>query len=164
MGKLNRKNSETESKKELVAIIDDQEDDQIIVNQRTGRKVGKKQIMIAIHRNHAMLSYAATELGMPLYKLKALVENDEKIKRTYQDAEDQEIDYFRGELRKQAQKGNVAAQIFYLKTKGKTHGFIEDQKVDLSALTKPIVFNYNVVTQDAVKALKKNKSFKQIEE
>tara|TARA_R100000935_G_scaffold28627_2_gene48988 strand:- start:416 stop:772 length:357 start_codon:yes stop_codon:yes gene_type:complete len=55
--------------------------------------------------------------------------DDEVFKDKVKDIENIALDFAESQLHKQIQDGNTSATIFYLKTKGKTRGYIERQEI-----------------------------------
>ena len=64
--------------------------------------------------------------------------DDEEFDEKYREIEETCIDRVEAKLLEQIMDGNITAIIFYLKTKGKKHGFVEqiDQNVNISPFEK----------------------------
>lgn len=65
-------------------------------------------------------------------------EKDPEFKKACMDIDDKVIDFVEHELFKQVKEGNIAAIIFYLKTKAKKRGYVE--QIDWNI--KPIEIQY----------------------
>ena len=55
------------------------------------------------------------------------LKKDEAFARQVKDIENIALDFAESQLHKQIQEGNTSATIFYLKTKGKSRNYIEQQ-------------------------------------
>jgi len=93
--------------------------------------VGKKKFMInALILNLGNVSMACKKVGIDRQTHYNWLKSDlEYVKRVLHVPEIT-LDFAENALLKNIKKGNVAAQIFYLKTKGKKRGYIERQEVE----------------------------------
>ena len=58
------------------------------------------------------------------------MERDEKFRAEVKDIENIAIDFAESQLHKQIKNGEVSSTIFFLKTKGKSRGYIEKSEID----------------------------------
>ena len=60
------------------------------------------------------------------------MQDDPEYAQAVKDIENFALDFVESQLHKQIQKGEVSSTIFYLKTKGKSRGYIERQQTELT--------------------------------
>ena len=60
------------------------------------------------------------------------MQDDPAYAQAVKDIENVALDFVESQLHKQIQKGEVSSTIFYLKTKGKSRGYIERQQTELT--------------------------------
>lgn len=110
---------------------------------RGKRKYNQKQVIDALVAADGSLTHAAKILGTTFRHLKKFVEANDKITEVVQGIEEETLDLAEGSLRKHIEGGNLTAVIFFLKTRGKKRGYIEDEKVDMSKVMQPVAIIYH---------------------
>lgn len=58
------------------------------------------------------------------------LENDPEYKDQVEDIQQQAIDFVESQLHQRIAEGNPACTIFYMKTKGKSRGYVERQEIE----------------------------------
>ena len=66
---------------------------------------------------------------------------DEEFNQSIEDLKETEIDTVESELHKLIKSGNPVAIIFYLKTKGKSRGYIEKQELEYTKHISEVKYN-----------------------
>lgn len=78
------------------------------------------------------------------------MERDEKFRAEVKDIENIAIDFAESQLHKQIKSGEVSSTIFFLKTKGKSRGYIEKQEFDHTSggqSLPPVIINIQPVDE-----------------
>ncbi len=101
------------------------------------RKLTAEKIISALQKADGILIDAARLLGVTRQTLYNYMKGNDVIAEAYDQINESTIDKVEGKLLKAAYQGNVTAQIFYLKTKGKVRGYVERQEI-AGADDKPI--------------------------
>lgn len=97
-----------------------------------GKKaVMKKTFLRSLYANLGILSRAAKATGMCLDNHYAWKAEDPEYKKAYLMIEESVIDFAEGALYTQIRAGVPSSTIFFLKTKGKRRGYIEDPQVHI---------------------------------
>ena len=92
---------------------------------------GKKKLMItALEKHLGNISLSVEAVGIARRTHYRWLESDEQYKQEVENVPERTLDFVENKLLKNVEKGNVAAQIFYLKTKGKGRGYIERQEIE----------------------------------
>ena len=101
----------------------------------------KKQLHVATHKK-AMIEALEKALGIVTTACKSVgiertthyryMQDDPEYAQAVKDIENVALDFVESQLHKQIQKGEVSSTIFYLKTKGKSRGYIERQQTELT--------------------------------
>lgn len=108
------------------------------LSRKGNKRLSQERIIKLLLEHNGMLSHAAKALGVSFYKLKRYVESNETVQEALKVIEDATIETVESELFKNIQQGNVASIIFYLKTKGKKKGYIEDDREGKNKELPPI--------------------------
>ena len=96
------------------------------------RVVLKKRFIKQMSDNMGIISYACTAVGISRKTYYNWRDSDADFKDAVEEIEEKEIDFVHKKLLENIRKDNVAAQIFYLKTKGKDRGYSETTHLTLS--------------------------------
>jgi len=102
---------------------------------KTGQKGlrGKKHAMYeALKKELGVITAACKVTGLSRQTHYRWLKEDPEYKEWIEEVPEITLDFAENALLKNIQKGNVIAQIFYLKTKGKGRGYIEKQEIALS--------------------------------
>jgi len=95
-------------------------------------KIKKNKFIEAYRKTLGNATSACKTIGIGRSTFYRWLRNDNDFKEQIDDIAEETIDFVEQELKKSIQNGNVTAQIFYLKTKGKHRGYVEKQEVELS--------------------------------
>lgn len=83
------------------------------------------QITEAIKAAKGILASAANALGCSRATIYNAIERNPAIKAVYADESEKVIDFVESKLLDRINKGDTTAMIFFLKTKGKSRGYVE---------------------------------------
>lgn len=85
----------------------------------------KKSMLQALEKSLGVVTTAAKAAGIDRVTHYRWMEKDAKYKAAVQDIENIALDFAESQLHKQIQSGEVSSTIFFLKTKGKSRGYVE---------------------------------------
>ena len=88
-----------------------------------------EQMADAIRESNGILAVAARRVGCSRTTIHTYVNKYASVRKAYEDANETTLDFVEGKLMELVRAGNVAATIFFLKTKGKSRGYVERQEV-----------------------------------
>ena len=92
---------------------------------------GKKKLMIGAMKSElGVVTAACKVVGISRETHYKWLKEDENYKQWMEELPDLTLDFVENALLKKIKEGNVTAQIFYLKTKGKDRGYIERQEIE----------------------------------
>jgi hypothetical protein len=91
----------------------------------------KKAVLIALEKSLGVVTAACKQAGVGRTQFYEWLRTDEEFAKQVEDIRDVTLDFAESALYQQIKKGNTAATIFLLKTKGKGRGYIERQEYDL---------------------------------
>lgn len=99
--------------------------------RRGVRKVAanKKKLLEALRKTNGIVAYACQQVGVSRKTFYNYVNTDDEFAEKVEDITEIQIDVAEAALLKKINKENLAAIIFYLKTKGKNRGYVERQFV-----------------------------------
>jgi hypothetical protein len=107
----------------------------------------KKALLEALEKSLGVVTSACKIVGVDRTTFYTYVNEDVDFKRAVDDVENIALDFAESQLHKQIQNGEVSSTIFFLKTKGKKHGYVEKQEVEHSG---NMVFDILLPTPDEV--------------
>ena len=110
---------------------------------RHKRKYNQMQVIDALIAADGALTIAAKRLGTSYRHLKKYIDANEKMTEVLHGIEESILDLAEGTLRKSIEEGDLAATIFFLKTKGKDRGYSVHDKRDISELMQPVTIVYH---------------------
>jgi len=84
----------------------------------------------ALEKSLGVVTAAVQKVGIARRTHYDWIDKDEAYSDAVKNIPEQVLDFAESSLFKLINEGNVAANIFYLKTKGKKRGFIERQEID----------------------------------
>lgn len=90
----------------------------------------KKAILKALEDSCGVVSTACKAIDQPRSTFYKWMNDDLEFKKAVEELQDVAIDSVESALHTLIKKGDTAATIFYLKTKGKKRGYIEKQEID----------------------------------
>ena len=88
-------------------------------------KVTAEQIIEALQTANGLQAAAARALRVSRTTVNNWIRDNPAVKAAYEDVNETTIDKVEGKLLEQVNSGNIAAIIFYLKTKAKHRGYVE---------------------------------------
>lgn len=116
-------------------------------------ELNKKAMIDAMVKSIGIVTTACKKVGIGRTQYYAWLKEDPEFKKAINDIEEIALDYVESQLHAQIGDGNVAATIFYLKTKGKARGYIERQEWDLTTKGKEITIQQNTIIDVKVLSL-----------
>jgi hypothetical protein len=102
----------------------------------------KEKILKALEEEHGVVTSACKRAGISRAQYYKLWNADSEFREQCEEVQESAVDYVESQLFKNMQEGNVTAQIFYLKTKGKHRGYIEKTQVE-QEITGSIKFQFD---------------------
>lgn len=98
----------------------------------------KKAMIEALERSLGVVTTACKNVGISRETHYRWMREDDQYKKEALELENVAIDFAETQLHKQIKDGNTSATIFYLKTKGKSRGYVERTEIT-GADTEPII-------------------------
>lgn len=92
----------------------------------------KKRMIEALKKSLGIVTVAAKTCGIERKTHYRWLESDPKYKAEVEELKNIALDFVEGQLFTQIKNNEVASTIFYLKTQGKTRGYIERNTLDLN--------------------------------
>ena len=92
--------------------------------------IHKKAFLAALEKSLGVVSVASRASSIDRQRHYEWMQKDEAYKKAVEELSELVLDFAESQLHKQIQEGEVAATIFYLKTKGKRRGYIEKTEID----------------------------------
>ena len=92
----------------------------------------KKDLLDALERSLGIVSTACEKVGVDRKTHYNWLKDDPEYKEAVRAIEERTIDFAESHLHALIKDKNPAATIFFLKTKGKTRGYIERQEIEVS--------------------------------
>ena len=89
----------------------------------------KKDVVEAIQQYRGNISAVARAFQVSRQAIYDYISNKPDLKQMIQDERESMLDDAESEIYKQIRKGNTTALIFFLKTQGKTRGYVERQEI-----------------------------------
>lgn len=93
-------------------------------------RLSQKKVKDALIKKKGNVSDVANYLGCTRKTIYNYINKYDDVKTAREDAVEAAIDYVESKLFDQIEKGNITAIIFYLKTIGKSRGYIERQETE----------------------------------
>jgi hypothetical protein len=96
-------------------------------------ELNKERFLKAFKQFKGIISYACDAANISRQSYYTYINEDEAFKKEVRDVLESQVDIAEGALLRSIARGNIAAIIFFLKTRGKERGYIEtmDVKGDL---------------------------------
>tara|TARA_R100000655_G_scaffold110106_1_gene167681 strand:+ start:301 stop:672 length:372 start_codon:yes stop_codon:yes gene_type:complete len=92
-----------------------------------------EQIKDAINKAGGFISIACKSLGCTRKTIYNYIEKYPELKEVVNDIREHYLDIAEASLIQKVKDGNTPELLFYLKTIGKTRGYVEKQQIDLSS-------------------------------
>lgn len=90
----------------------------------------KKQFLEALEKNLGIVAAACRCVGISRVTYYNWIEKDKKFKEQCEEIQDAAIDFVESKLLENIRENDTTSIIFYLKTKGKSRGFVEKQQIE----------------------------------
>ena len=97
----------------------------------------KKAMILALEKSLGIVTNACKQVGISRETHYSWMRKDLDYAAQVKDIENIALDFAESKLHEQIFEGNVSSIIFYLKTKGKTRGYIERQEFDVKKNEAP---------------------------
>lgn len=85
----------------------------------------KKDLIKAMELSHCIVTDACRTVGISRKTYYDYYKNDEEFKDAIDEIENTALDFVEGKLYEKIESGDTTSIIFYLKTKGKSRGYVE---------------------------------------
>ena len=91
--------------------------------------INKNNFLLALEQSLGVITTAAKKADVSRTIVYQWIKDDEEFAKQVKSFEDLALDFVESQLFKQIRDDNVAATIFYLKTKGKNRGYSERTEI-----------------------------------
>tara|TARA_R100001015_G_C4526319_1_gene93934 strand:- start:317 stop:652 length:336 start_codon:yes stop_codon:yes gene_type:complete len=91
--------------------------------------IKKKTLLEALEKSLGVVSTACKKAGISRRTYYNWINTDSNFKKSVEDINEMALDFAESKLYELIKDSNVAATLFYLKTKGKARGYIERSEV-----------------------------------
>lgn len=108
------------------------------VDTMTKNDTRKKAMIEALEKSLGVVTTACKNVGISRETHYRWLREDKEYKQQAQELENVALDFAESQLHQQINDGNTSATIFYLKTKGKSRGYVERTEIT-GADTEPII-------------------------
>jgi len=98
-----------------------------VISKKREQKAEK--IIAAIKESKGLLTLAARKAGISYTTVWRYTQDFPSVKQAVEEAKEFMTDFAEGKLFEKISKGDITAIIFYLKTKGKSRGYVERHEV-----------------------------------
>ena len=98
----------------------------------------KKAMLEALEKSLGVVTTACKNVGISRETHYRWIKEDEVYKKQVKELDNIALDFAESQLHKQINEGSTAATIFYLKTKGKSRGYIERQEIEIDGAPSKI--------------------------
>jgi hypothetical protein len=92
----------------------------------------KKLVLESLEKSLGVVTTACKQAGIGRTIFYEWLKDDADFKAAVEDLQNVTLDFAESQLHKQIKDGNTSATIFYLKTKGKSRGYVERQEVQMT--------------------------------
>lgn len=97
----------------------------------TSDNIKKERMVAALEKSLGIVTNAAKAVGISRNTHYRWMKEDTDYKKSVNDLDNVALDFAESKLHESIFEGNIAAIIFFLKTKGKVRGYIERQELDI---------------------------------
>jgi hypothetical protein len=98
--------------------------------RRRGPRVSEDAVIDALRAAQGIVTAAAQRLGMHRNTLHKRIQRSAKLQAVQDEANEITVDFAESRLLQHVRDGNIAANIFLLKCKGKKRGWVESYTID----------------------------------
>ena len=106
-------------------------------NSATNSNTNKKAMIKALHDTLGVVSHACEAVGINRTTHYRWLEEDEQYKKEVESVQDFQLDFVESKLFDNIRNNDVTSTIFYLKTRGRSRGYIERSELKIDS-EKPI--------------------------
>lgn len=99
----------------------------------------KKALLEAMTKSLGIVTTACKQADVGRTTYYQWLREDPEFKKAVADIKDIALDFAESQLHKQIQEGNTTATIFFLKTQGKSRGYVERQEIEMQE-KKPLTW------------------------
>lgn len=110
----------------------------------------EKQFLTAIKESKGFISTIADTMGCAFTTVYQWQKKSKAVKEAIEDERIRELDFAEGQLHLLMAEKNVAAVIFFLKTQGKSRGYVEKQEIDYTQMIPNTINVYEYAPGDKV--------------
>lgn len=96
----------------------------------------KRKFLELFRKNMGIVSATCEAMNISRQTYYDWLKSDDEFKKSCEDIKETQIDFAESSLLKQIKDGNATSTIFYLKTQGKSRGYIERQEIDYNLVPK----------------------------
>ena len=104
----------------------------------------KKALLEALEKSLGVVTTACKQADIGRTTFYKYYNDDVEFRQRVDELENITLDFAESQLHQQIQKGNTAATIFLLKTKGKKRGYVERSELDVTSNNERIKINVNL--------------------
>jgi predicted transcriptional regulator len=97
------------------------------------RHIKKESLLKALEQSLGVVTVACKKSDIPRSTYYKWLKEDEEFKKQVKEIENVALDFAESQLHQQIQDNSTAATIFYLKTKGKSRGYVEKSELDITS-------------------------------
>tara|TARA_R100000458_G_scaffold55931_1_gene60359 strand:- start:4562 stop:4915 length:354 start_codon:yes stop_codon:yes gene_type:complete len=105
------------------------------------RHIKKEGLIKALEQSLGVVTVACKQMDIPRSTYYKWYNEDKEFKKQVDELKNVSLDFAESQLHNQIGDGNVAATIFYLKTKGKERGYVEKSELDITSGEEPVKIN-----------------------
>lgn len=109
--------------------------------KKTNKDILKKNLVEALRSSLGVIAAACKKVGCSRQTYYDFMKDDPEFASNVESIKEEAIDFAEGQLLKLMNNENVAAIIFYLKTKGKKRGYVERFENDFTSGGDKLSFN-----------------------
>lgn len=91
--------------------------------------IKKEALIKALEKSLGVVTTACKQVGISRTTYYEWINTDEEFAKNVSEIQNIALDFAESQLHKQIGEGSTTATIFYLKTKGKSRGYIERQEI-----------------------------------
>ena len=93
------------------------------------RHIKKETLLKSLEQSLGVVTVACKKANIPRSTYYKWLKEDSDFAEQVRDIENVALDFAESQLHKQIQENSTSATIFYLKTKGKSRGYVERQEI-----------------------------------
>ena len=102
------------------------------------RHIKKETLLKALEQALGVVTVACKKADIPRSTYYKWLKEDEEFRKQVKEIENVALDFAESQLHQQISDNSTSATIFYLKTKGKSRGYVEKSELDITTGGKPL--------------------------